>query len=298
MNIITLLNDFNIPYSEEGKNVSAGWIGMQCPFCDDTSNHLGYNMDEHYFSCWKCGGHPTISTIMKLLGVSEYQAKSIMRQYRLPITNKVKPEIKSSQKEILKFPVGTGQLQDNHKIYLAKRGFDPDEIENIWNLKGTGPYGKLDNINYKHRIIIPYRWDGRDVSFTARDITNKQKLKYITCPAEYEVIEHKSILYGKQETLKSGRCILVEGPSDVWRFGTSSCAVSGIKYTFQQVHLLASYDRVAICFDDDPQARIQAAKIVAELRFRGVDAFRVDIEGDPGSMKQEDADYLVKQLIH
>jgi hypothetical protein len=36
---------------------------------------------------------------------------------------------------------------------------------------------------------------------------------------------------------------------------------------------------------------------VAELKFRGVDAFRVDIEGDPGSMKQSEADYLVKQLI-
>ena len=51
-------------------------------------------------------------------------------------------------------------------------------------------------------------------------------------------------------------------------------------------------------FDNDPQAKLQATKIVAELRFRGVDAFRVDIKGDPGSMKQEDADYLVKQLIH
>ena len=50
-------------------------------------------------------------------------------------------------------------------------------------------------------------------------------------------------------------------------------------------------------FDDDPQAKIQANKIVAELKFREVDAFRVDIEGDPGSMKQSDADYLVKQLI-
>lgn len=31
--------------------------------------------------------------------------------------------------------------------------------------------------------------------------------------------------------------------------------------------------------------------------FRGVDAFRVEIRGDPGSMKQSEADYLVKQLI-
>jgi hypothetical protein len=80
--------------------------------------------------------------------------------------------------------------------------------------------------------------------------------------------------------------------------GTSSCAVSGIKYTPKQVRLLAKiFKRIAVMFDDDPQAKIQANKIVAELKFRGVDAFRVDVEGDPGGMKQSDADYLVKNLI-
>jgi hypothetical protein len=80
--------------------------------------------------------------------------------------------------------------------------------------------------------------------------------------------------------------------------GTSSFAVSGIKYTNQQIReIFRVFKRVAVMFDNDPQAKLQATKIVAELRFRGVDAFKVDIEGDPGSMKQEDADYLVKQLL-
>ena len=38
-------------------------------------------------------------------------------------------------------------------------------------------------------------------------------------------------------------------------------------------------------------------KLVADLKFRGVDSFRVDIKGDPGGLSQEEADYLVKQLI-
>ena len=91
---------------------------------------------------------------------------------------------------------------------------------------------------------------------------------------------------------------MVEGPTDVWRLGSLAFAVSGIKYTPIQVRNISkAFKQVAIVFDADPQAKIQATKLVAELRFRGVDAFRVDIEGDPGSMKQEDADYLVKNLI-
>ena len=119
----------------------------------------------------------------------------------------------------------------------------------------------------------------------------------MACPGDRELIPHKNILYGKQEAWKeTGIC--VEGPTDVWRFGINSFGTSGIKYTPKQVRVISSiFNRVAVCFDDDPQAIIQANKIVAELRFRGVDAFRVDIEGDPGSMKQEDADYLVKQLM-
>lgn len=297
MNIKALLNDFNIPYDETGKNISTGWIGIRCPFCGDTSNHLGYNLEDNFFSCWKCGGHSNISVISKLLNVTTFQAKSILQQYNIPVI-KQKTENVKVQKKVFYLPKGTGTMGESHKRYLAKRGFDPDLLEKTWYLKGTGPYGELENINFKHRIIIPYIWNGEIVSFTSRDITGKCQIRYITCPAEYELISLKSILYGKQECWKETG-ILVEGPTDVWRMGTSSFAVSGIKYTNQQIReIFRVFKRVAVMFDNDPQAKLQATKIVAELRFRGVDAFKVDIERDPGSMKQEDADYLVKQLIH
>jgi len=56
------------------------------------------------------------------------------------------------------------------------------------------------------------------------------------------------------------------------------------------------FKRIFVVYDDDPQAVIQAKKLVAELQFRGLKAIRVTIEGDPGSMKQDEADYFVKQL--
>ena len=162
---------------------------------------------------------------------------------------------------------------------------------------GTGPVSSLDGINYKFRIVTPIFWQGEQVSFQARDITNKSKLKYITCPKDRELIHHKHILYSSS-VLPSYTGIIVEGKTDVWRFGDSAYATFGIKYTPTQVRLIANmFKRVAVIFDDETQAIIQANKLVGELKFRGVDAWTVSIDGDPGSMKQSEADYLIKNII-
>jgi DNA primase len=135
------------------------------------------------------------------------------------------------------------------------------------------------------------------ISFDSRDITNKTKTKYIACPEEREIINHKHILFGKQEKWGStGIC--VEGTFDVFRLGFDAFATSGIKYTSKQLRLIAkTFKRVPIIFDDDPQAIEQADKLAADLRFRGVDSFRVDIPGDPGGMSEQEAKYLVKSLL-
>jgi len=297
MNIIQLLKDYNIPYHEEGKNISAGWIGLSCPHCNDTSTHMGYNLDGNYFTCWRCGGHSIPSTLSALLGITNYKkVKEIIKQYSSTIA--LVEELKTPiQKHPFKLPSNSEPLQKQHKAYLEGRGFDPDYLEKLWGLKGTGVYSKLDNIDYRFRIVIPFVWGGRVVSFDTRDITGKDQGRYKACPKERELISHKEIIYGKQELFKRS-AICVEGPTDCWRFGSDSFAVSGIKYTNTQLRVIAqTFKRVAVCFDGEEQAQTQAAKMVAELRFRKVDAFTVDIEGDPGAMNQSEADYLVKQLI-
>ncbi len=297
MNIISLLNDFNIPYQEEGKNISGGWIGLSCPFCNDTSTHLGYNLEDNYFSCWRCGGHPLALTVSKLLGVSVDQAKHLIRQYGITLPDKKKPEIKKEEVKILQYPSGMTEIQKSHRQYLIRRKFDPDYIVREWNIKGIGPYGKLDNIDYRYRIILPVIWNKKEVSFTSRDITDKHNLRYITCPGGREIINHKHILYGKQESWKeTGIC--VEGPTDVWRLGPLSFATFGIKFTMEQVRVMSqNFKRIVVLFDNETQAQAQASDLVAELKFRGTEAFIVTVDDDPGNMKQEDADYLVKQLI-
>jgi hypothetical protein len=247
--------------------------------------------------CWRCGAHPVSLTLSKLLNVPESEIPDIVKSYGLTIHKIQKEHPVHIRVKAFKLPSGVMPLQANHINYLEKRNFDPDYLTKVWNIMGTGPISKLDEISYKHRLIIPFYWDGKIVTFDSRDITGKDPSRYRACPKGRELIPHKSILYGEQSEWKE-TCILVEGPTDVWRLGTSSCAVSGIKYTQPQVREISKqFRRVAVCFDDDPQARLQAAKLVAELRFRAVDAFTVDIDGDPGSMEQEDADYLVKTLM-
>jgi hypothetical protein len=304
MNIVQLFQDFNIPHYTEGyKWCRPGWVNIECPFCTGNPGpHMGFNLEQVHCFCWRCGWHPTIITISKLIHVNEFETEKIVKRYGHIISHTKQKNTAPKEKEF-KFPSAVHELKQNHKQYLLNRNFDPDYLESEWNLLATGPISLLHVdkklINYKHRIIIPFIWNNNIVSFDSRDITGHATNKYQACPEQYEVITHKSILYGKQECWKSTG-IGVEGPTDVWRFGPLSCAVSGIQFTSAQVRLIAkTFKCFAVCFDGgESQAKTQANKLVSELKFRGVDAFRVDIEGDPGDMQQSEADYLVKQIIN
>ena len=48
------LDDRGLVYSEEGDNVSEGWVNITCPFCGDDKNHMGINLRSKYFHCWIC----------------------------------------------------------------------------------------------------------------------------------------------------------------------------------------------------------------------------------------------------
>jgi len=299
MDITQLYQDYSVDFKTEGhKHCRPGWVNTECPFCTGNPGyHLGYNLQGNFYFCWRCGYHWIVPAISKLIHSSEREARTIIKKYGLLLPKASKEPIVKIRAKAHRMPSGIMPLQSQHKHYLESRGFDADLLEKEWNLVGTGPVSLLDGLSYKQRIIIPIIWDSQAVSFTSRDITGKHPLRYIACPKDRELIHHKNILYGKQEHWKdTGIC--VEGPTDTWRMGPRSFATFGIKVTDRQLRMVAkNFKRVAVCFDDESQAFIQAQKLISELKFRGVDAFRVDIEGDPGNMKQEEADYLVKQLL-
>jgi len=293
-----LYNDYNVQYWESGKNVSPGWINVQCPFCNDTSNHLGFSPQGNYV-CWRCGSHGLRDVLKRVIGIHDDEFKQILRTYgnRSPHQRPDEQEnaVKIGSRKFI-YPSGTSEMSKSHVMYLERRLFDPGLLGREWRLLGTGPISFLDQIDFKHRIIAPILWDGMIVSFQARDYTNKSKLRYITCPKPREIIHHKHILYGDQSKwTQTGIC--VEGITDVWRFGGRSFATFGIEYTQAQVRqIVKHFSRVFVVFDYETQAQKQAEKLVAELRFHGIESYQIKVENDPGSMSQVDANKLVSEL--
>lgn len=299
MDIVQLYQDYGVDFKSEGhKHCRPGWVNTECPFCTGNPGyHLGYEINNDHYFCWRCGWHPVDFTVSKLLNINTKETERILKSYGLLIPGRVKtPAIKTGEKPH-RMPSNTTPLQKIHKKYLESRGFDYKYLEQFWGLVGTNEISGLDGISYKWRIIAPVIWDQQAVSFISRDVTNKSGLRYITCPKEREVIHHKHIVYGKQELWnKTGIC--VEGITDVWRFGKMAFCTFGIEYKNQQVRVIAKhFKRVFVAFDDDPQAVKQAKKLIADLKFRGVEAIFVPIVGDPASMDQKEANYLVSQFI-
>lgn len=300
MKITELYNDYNLPIAEEGdRHYQPGWVNTPCPFCTgNPGNHLGYNKDKNYFYCWRCGFKKKLETISKLLLVPMKEAKKIIRQYS---GREEKYKTKNTNKLInihpLHFPTNTIDLKPGHKKYLKNRGFNPEQLQEKWNIKGTDIVSRLDDIDYSRRILIPIHWDKKLISFQTRDITGKHVKKYMNCPKKRQKINQKTILYGKQEKWTDvGIC--VEGVFDVWRFGINSFATFGIDWKREQMlEIVKQFKQVYICYDIGFVARQRAKTLAGELNFRGVWSKIIPLEDDPGSMSQEQADEFIEKLI-
>lgn len=286
-----LLEEYGVELWTQGNNVSPGFINMRCVWCDDHSNHLGLNLKEQYFHCWRCGWHPVEETVARLLGVDIRTARRLVKEYRSEATEKKEqpPTPLPVPQKPFRFPPSTGPLLPPHRKYLKARGFDPQELADVWGIKGIGPGGVLDGINYSHRILIPIHWEGQVVSFQTRAIT-KTPHRYISCPKHRELVHYKHILYiHPQWKQRFGVC--VEGPTDVWKVGKGAFSLFGIGYTQKQVIEIAKrFDKVGIWFDPEEEAQEQAHKLASELRMVGVKAVVVrGIKGkDPASLNPEE----------
>jgi len=261
---------------------------------------MGISEDLKICNCWRCGVHSTVDTFKRLLNLPYPEIRKLLDEYSensIGVRKRI-PEPKVSINPF-KFPEPNFPLNKYGKKYLSKRGFDPEYLEQEWGLKQTAPISFLDGIQYSHRILIPIRWGGKVVSFQSRDITGKSDLKYLSCPTRREEKHHKTILYGKQEAwLESKGIIVVEGPADAWRFGPSSAATFGTSFMMEQVLQLAKHnDRFFIVFDNETNAQKQAKKLMIKLRTLGKYVRIEKVDDDPGSMKQDDANHLVKQLL-
>ena len=307
MDIISLLNEYNINFQTEGhKHCRPGWLNMSCIFCTGNPGlHLGFTLDGKRAYCWRCGAKNTTYVISKLLNVDFYHAEEIVKQYKGTFTKTKTFRTAFENKKEFQLPNDLSELKTIHKKYLIKRGFHPDFVEKEWNLRAAGPMSKVDEKDYRFRIIIPFYWDGEMVSFQGRDVTDQSHAKYKACPKDRELIHHKHIVYAHPEIDWSKPILVVEGAMDVWRLGRQAVGTFGIDFLNQQIRKLVRKkkeggdNRVIVIYDNQKQAIKRANELIGELRFRGMcaDIHVIKEYDDPGDMKQSDADKLVSKLI-
>jgi DNA primase len=278
------LEDRGIGYISEGKNVSSGWIGTNCVFCPDKSNHLGINLQSLSISCWKCGRRGNVlSLVMAIDGISFNRAKDIITKFPLKeFSHLVRPKRTAAEKTM--FPSGTSEiLLPIHEKFLVSRGYDPVIIQHKYDIIGVGP--TLDS--WKFRIIIPVYMNQILQTYVGRDTTGKAEVKYQNAPVEKSLLQAKHCLQGIDQVTDT--IILVEGLLDYWRIGAPAVCCFGTAITSPQIALLANrgIKNCYVLWDND--ATDKAHKLAATLTsvIPNVEVLELST-GDPDNLSEDD----------
>jgi hypothetical protein len=283
------LDDRGINYKSEGKNISSGWIGINCPFCGDQSNHLG--IKETGFNCWRCG---TKGNIVKLIqeidSCNYYQACDTIRLFESALFPDLKSDIRKRLGDKILPAESSKTFPEIHSDYLQNRGFNPSFLIEKYNLYACYNLG-----NYKFRVIIPIIEDGSVVNFTALAVSG-QIPKYIHCNNQQAIIPMKECLYNI-ESVKD-IALIVEGVTDVWRMGDGCVATMGTEYTTEQVKLLVDkgVKKAHVMFDSEDFAIKKARKLANSLSVF-MDSETIELEtGDPGDFTDQQALELREEI--
>ena len=294
--IESYLESRQIEFWTEGKNVTRGWINIKCLWCQDPSNHLGINLESKIMSCWICSVKGTvIKLIMKIDRCSLSAVLKTVKKFSSIQYNKEKSlDISdlTERKTHIKLPsVAKRQLLPIYKSFLEKRGFNAKQIFDKYKLLCNGPIGK-----YMHRLIVPFFFRNRLVTFSARDVTGKAKIPYVNQPVKDSILSTKETLYNIDSCYETA--LVVEGFIDVWKIGDGACATMGTKWTVEQANLLFKFKRVFTLFDTESEAQENAEKLCFTLSSHVPHPEVLELDtGDPGDMREEDINHLRKEVF-
>lgn len=300
---IKFLDDHHIPYRQDRRAERVGWLHIDCPLCSGQSRHTGgFNIaDSRYkgqYRCWRCGWQQLDKVLAALLRIPTGQAWRMAREYMTgdngPPSSALTPRSRASS---LKWPLGIGPMGDRHKAYLTGRGYDPEELERVWSLMGTDHRDP----DFRWRIIAPINdIKGDPISYQGRDIIGDHPLRYRACDEEGEIIHHRHTVYGLDLAVPKGRCLVVEGITDVWRMGPGAVATFGTGWTLEQQRVLVEWFPVVFVFFDpeDVKARKAADLLMLGLRQFGVETEEIlcDSAGDPGGLSDSEARAMMMDL--
>ena len=288
VDIASFLEDRSITYYTEGKNISSGWIGIQCPFCNDHSNHCGINIATNIFSCWICGEKGNVFKLISELEQCSYKkAKTIASQFRKDIscscntTLLLNNRIEHSVQDVLP-KTCQNTLPKIHTNYLLKRNFSPEYLIKKYHIKAVHTIGR-----YRFRIIAPFFLHSKTITFVARDVTGKSNQRYLTCKNHDCIIPVKKTLYNI-DTVRKKKVIILEGITDVWRIGDGSVANSGLTFTPEQLCMLIDkgVEEAFIIFDEGAENQARKYGETLSTILNKVNIITLP-EGDPADQPPE-----------
>lgn len=288
MNLRELLNHYRISYKQPGEHPHCTWnrINIDCPFCSLGMERYRLGIHEERLSahCWSCG----FVNLLRCLSEITRGPAHVLRGLLEGID---KPQQQERIRGKLVIPTGLSELLPQHRRYLEGRGLDPDELQEVWGIKGLGCTPRLC-----WRIWIPVLVNEQVVSWTTRSVVDGVQVRYINAKPTEELQPLKQTLLGIDMVRHS--VIVCEGPMDAMRIGPGAVCTFGIAYSRAQANLLSRFPQIVVCFDNEPTAQKKALKLCHLLNDFGGNVRNVCLDAkDPGEASKEEINEIRKRFL-
>lgn len=284
-----LFDEIGIKLTGPGRNVSSGWSGTSCPFCGDTSNHLGIHNERKIYTCWSCGTKGSLPKLLKELLRCEWNSVfTLLEKHNTgkPISRVEKPDIKT-----VSLPE-KGKLTDLAKKYLEQRKLDYEFLVDKYSIFDGGISGF-----FKFRIVLPVYMDKILVSATSRDYTGKSEIRYKGLPSDKSVHPLRECVYGLDHI--GDRAILVEGPFDVFRLYPFGVAMMGLRLNPMQMYSLfkKNLSYLLICLDRGTERKAEKIALNLSSFIPKVEIALLETGKDPGECFFSEIMDMKKRMI-
>ena len=302
--IISILKRFEIPYWIEGKNVSIDSINIQCPFCNDHSNHCGIFQNTMIFNCWRCNARgPFERLLVRLTNFSELECKKIIEDFDTTFKENTVDQIISILNNERKTKKHLGIKEVMLPEYFEKVTLDivfPLLFKYLKRRKislntvikagcGICRVGK-----YMNRLVIPIYFHQTLVAFQAADLSGFAHLKYKTGPAEVFINDY---LYDYDNIGK--RMVVTEGILDAWRTGDDAVATFGTHFTERQKQLVLDkkLDELIVAWDGEAYWPSRKEADFFRPFIEKVKVVELPQGEDPDSLGKEKILNLIEEIV-
>lgn len=262
-NLTSFLDDYQVDYSLEGKNIGRNFIGVNpCPFCKDDHNHFAIHEEEKYGTCFICKGYAPPVKIVSFYGRMTFKkafdylinqtADQLDMIDRVNLIFKNKNQHKRKEIELDSLPknrlITPQDLKNEHlKNFFKKRKL------HLWHIPRYQLRLCLDP-KFNGFIIFPMLIDGHPVSYQLRHLLRKQY--HNAENLDKFIFNEENIIEGKPIILVEGFLDLVNVDSFIRCYypGKMTVVTGGLKAVSNaQLNRLRSHSpsQIIVMFDGD-----------------------------------------------